>query len=123
MAHFPLLPPHAIRSSHPEENKCLVLLSPLFPGQLRDSVPIRALALPRIVDAPTTRYRSASKVDALLRLAPSSLFALAPRPGAHDFRMLTRLVEHVPSYWLELGRDLAEIPHCVEKLLAEAARQ
>jgi hypothetical protein len=123
MARFPLLPPHAIRGNRPEENKCLVLLSPLFPGRLRGSVPIRALALPRIVDAHTTRCRPASKVDALLRLAPSSLLALAPRSGVRDFQMLTRLVERVPSYWLELGRDLTQIPKCVEKLLAEAARQ
>lgn len=46
MAHFPLLPPHAIRSSRPEENKCLVLLAPLFPKQLPRSVPIRSWRFP-----------------------------------------------------------------------------
>ncbi|CBE70054.1 protein of unknown function [Candidatus Methylomirabilis oxygeniifera] len=122
MAHFPLLPPHAIRSSRPEENKCLVLLAPLFPKQLPRSVPIRVLAIPRIVDAHTTRCRPASKVDALLRLAPSSLLTLAPRPGVRDLQMLARLVERVPSYWLELGRDLTEIPHRVDDLLAEVTR-
>lgn len=122
MAHFPPLPPHAIHGGLPGENKCLVLLSPLFSNQLSRSAPIRVLALPRIVDTLTTRYCHASKADALLRLAPSSLFALAPRSGVREFQALVQLVERVPSYWLELGRDLTEIPHRVQDLLAEVVR-
>lgn len=122
MAHFPLLSPHAIYGRHPGEDKCLVLLSHLFPKQLSPGVQIRVLALPRIADASTTRFFPASRADALLQLAPSSLLALAPRPGARGFQMLTQLVKSVPSYRLELGRDLTEIPHRVQDLLTEVAR-
>lgn len=122
MAHFPLLPPHAIHGRHPGEDKCLVLLSDLFPKRFIPSTRIRALALPRIVETYATRFRPASKADALLQLAPSSLLALAPQPGAHGFQALAHLVRTVPSYWLELGRDLTEIPYRVQDLLAEATR-
>jgi len=32
---------------------------------------------------------------------------------------LVQLVEQMPTYWLELGRDLTEIPKRVAELLAE----
>lgn len=119
MANFPLLSPHAIYGRHPGEDKCLVLLSHLFPKQLSPGAQIRVLALPRIADASTTRFFPASRADALLQLAPSSLLALAPRPGARGFQILTQLVKSVPSYRLELGRDLTEIPRRVQDLLTE----
>jgi len=33
--------------------------------------------------------------------------------------ILTDFVSSVPTFWLNLGRDLAEIPVAVEKILAE----
>jgi hypothetical protein len=32
-----------------------------------------------------------------------------------------QLVERVPCFWLELGRDVAEIPECVDAVLDESA--
>lgn len=122
MARFPLLPPHAIHGGNAGEDKSLVVLSQVFPTRLSRMATIRVLALPRIVDRHPTRFRRASKGEALLALAPSSLLALAPRPGARGLDRLALLVDHVPSYWLELGRDLTEIPHRVDELLAEANR-
>ena len=122
MARFPLLPSHAIHGSNAREDKSLVLLSQVFPTRLSRTAPIRVLALPRIVDRHATQCRRASKGDALLALAPSSLFALPARPGARGLDRLAQLVEQVPSYWLELGRDLTAIPHRVEELLAEVTR-
>ena len=119
---FPLLPPHAIRGNHPWEDKFLILLSDVFPDRLARTASIRVLALPRIINASRSLTRPASKGEALLRLAPSSLLALAPRPGARALERLAKLVEHVPSYWLELGRDLSEIPERVQELLAGATR-
>ncbi len=121
MARFPLLPPHGIHGKNPSEDKALVLLTRVFPKRLARSTPIRVLALPRVAHASATRCRPASKVEALLALSPTSLFALPFRPGARGFQRLSQLVERVPCHWLELGRDLTEIPHRVEELLAEVA--
>jgi hypothetical protein len=122
MARFPLLPPHAIHGRNPGEDKSLVLLSHVLPSQLARSATIRVLALPRVSHASGTRFQPASKSEVLLTLIPNSLFTPIPRPGSRGFQRLAQLVDHVPSYRLELGRDLAEIPRRVEELLAEAIR-
>jgi hypothetical protein len=119
MARFPLLPVHAIHGSNASEDKSLVLLSRIFPRQLARSAPIRLLALPRVLHASGTRFRGASKAEVLLALIPNSLLTPIPRPGARGFQRLVQLVEQMPTYWLELGRDLTEIPKRVAELLAE----
>jgi hypothetical protein len=115
---FPLLLPHAHHSSDPADYKSLVLLADVAPARLKPSVPIRALALPRIVDAPVTRIRPVSKAVALRMIAPSSLLMIPIGPGKQGFDKLSRLVARVPTFWLELGRDLDEIPCRVDELIA-----
>jgi hypothetical protein len=117
---FPSLAPHAIHGRLPSERKPMVLLSPMFSDRLERSVPIRALALPRVADAAITRVHRASRAEALKQMVPSSLFEQLLRPGARGFQRLAQLVDRVPTYWLELGRSLESIPRAVEELLAEA---
>ena len=119
---FPFLLPHVIQGKHPANDKLLILLSQVCPGQLHRFAPIRALVLPRVAHAPDSRLQPASKGQALLALAPSSILALVPSPGEHGLDRLVRLVEHVPAYRLELGYDLQQIPNCVEQLLAKVIR-
>jgi hypothetical protein len=119
---FPELASHAIAGLYAWERKPLVLLTPLFPQRLVRGASIRALALPRIADASATRFRPAAKAEVLLEIVPSSLLDQLLRPGAEGFRRLVKLVDGVPTYWLELGRDLAGIPPAVDALLAEATR-
>lgn len=118
---FPVLIPHAIQGPPPEQDKVLILLSQIFPMQLERGVPIRAMALPRVTDRAASRIRPASKGDAFLALAPSSILIL-PRHRPRGVKTLRRLVEQVPTYWLELGPDIGKIPCRVEELLAEATR-
>lgn len=119
LTRFPALASHAIYGPYPWEEKPLILLSQVCPDRLAMSAEIRVLAFPRIVAARSTRWYPASKPQAFLQLAPSSLFAESLRPGARAFARLAQLIEHVPAYWLELGRDLSEIPERVQELLTE----
>jgi hypothetical protein len=115
---FPALSAHGIRGRLPEEDKSLLLLSDFLPSRLTPTVSIAAVALPRVVSSPTTTLRRASKMEAALRLAPSSMFVLPHARGVRaGFGQLARLVEAVPSYWLELGQDLNEIPARVQEIL------
>ena len=116
IARFPKLLPHALYAPRPEQEKSLVFLSDVFPNQLATSVPIRALALPRVTGASSPRVRRASRVEALFALAPKSLILL-PSSGAKGWENLVRLAECVPSFWLELGDDMSEIPDCIEELI------
>lgn len=121
LGQFPPLRPHAMKGSYPYEDKHLVLLSQVFPSRLERVTTISAVALARIVDNRHSQIRPASKGEALLALAPSSLLVGRISSGVHGFSKLVQLVEHVPCYWLELGRDLNEIPYRVEELLSKVA--
>jgi hypothetical protein len=72
------------------------------------------------VDGIETRVRPASRGQALFGLAPSTII-VALGAGAKGFDRLARLVDRVPSYWLELGRDVTLIPDCVKRVLSEGA--
>ena len=122
LARFPDMVPHVIKGRPPHEEKSVIILSQLFPERLKRMVPIRALLLTRVVEASEPRIRPASKGEALLALGLSSLL-LMPSPGVRGFDKLAQLVERVPCYWLELGRDLRSIPCRVEELLAEVSPQ
>jgi hypothetical protein len=117
LQHFPDLAPHAIPARLPHEDKSLVLLSPLFPNQLARCTRIDLLLLPRVTGVPEPTVRPASKGQALLRLAPSSLLMLPHATGA-AFGRLADLVEQVPRYWLELGGDIRLIPPRIRELLS-----
>lgn len=105
-------------SSGPND-KAVVSLAGVAGLRLGRVAPIRALALPRIVATRGGTVRRASKGDALLTLAPSSLVKRAVPTRACLHRMAL-LVERVPAFWLELGPDLAAIPGDVDRLLSEA---
>jgi hypothetical protein len=109
--------PH-VATNISSEDKSLLLLSQIYPDQLARSVPIRAIVCPRVVDTSKAKIRPASKSDALLALAPSSLLELPNRGlGCRGFQTLVRLIEKVPCYWLEVGRELNHIPACLRDLL------
>jgi hypothetical protein len=119
IARLDRLQQHAIPSDDPREDKSLLLLDEAFPGRIRQQAAIRVILLPKIVGLSSPRLRSATRAEALLRLAPGSMF-LGPSLGAPGLDKLARLVEHVPSYWLELGGDVGEVPPVVERALDEA---
>ena len=113
-----MLASHALSGVISWERKRLVHLADLFGGRLARSAPIRLVALPRVA-GPTTRTRPATKAEALLAMAPTSVFELTPRVGAAGVQRLAALVSRLPACWLELGEDLPEIPQRLEALLGE----
>lgn len=121
LARFPEMAPHVIKAK-PHEKKSVAILSHIFPRRLKRSVQIRAVVLPQVIDAPKSRVRQASKGQALLILGPSSLIEI-PSRGMNGFANLAQLIDQVPSYWLDIGRDLDSIHIQVEKLIEEMAPQ
>jgi hypothetical protein len=117
--HFGWLLEHMV--AEPGEDKRLVALAEVAGVRLRESADIVALVLPRVAGTPRTSYHPATKGEALRRLAPSSILQLplvAPRPALERMAAMT---SRLPTYWLDLGQDLAEIPLRVDEILAEAA--
>jgi hypothetical protein len=120
LSRLPEISRYAIKGRLPHEEKSVILLSQVFPKQLRRSVPIRVLVLPRVVDRPEPRPRRASKGEALLALGPSSLLQIPNRGlGASGFDRLAALVEQVPCFWLDVGCGLGSVAPGVEEILSK----
>jgi hypothetical protein len=120
VGHFPQLRAGAGPVQAVHDDKLLLFPAEVLPTQLARTATIRAIVLPRVAAAEQSRVRRASKGEALLRLAPTSLFT-AFGAGARGFESLAQLVERVPCFWLELGRDIDAIPERVEAMLDEGA--
>ena len=118
---FALFNGHAINGRYSYETKLLVLLSQIAPLRFARACRIHAVVLPRVLHLPASRLRPASKGEALLTLAPSSLLVGEKSHGLQGFNKLAKLVEQVPCYWLELGGALDEIPGVLERVLLETA--
>lgn len=122
LARFGDLTSHTIESGFSPEEKSVLILSQLFPERLQRAVPIRVLALPRVVNSVKAKFRPASRGEALLGLGPSSFLQIPNRErGVRGFDNLAELVERVPCYWLEVGTHLPSIASAVEALLDEVA--
>jgi hypothetical protein len=118
---FPQVLPHTIPARPPEEPKTLVIWSHAYPDRVARSVPLRAVALPRVVGTEETRCARTSKADALRAFVSGSLFTMVPGPDRRTVNRLARLIDRVPAYRLDLGRDFAAIPHRIAQLAEEQA--
>jgi hypothetical protein len=118
LTHFPSLAVHTIAGVYPDEVKYLIFLASLFDFHMESNTRISAVVLPRILKCRGSRVRTAAKAEALLALAPSSLIVGMLSSGMGGFKKLARLVEHVPCYVLELGRNVNDIPLLVEQILS-----
>jgi hypothetical protein len=98
------------------DEKALFFIHEHFPEKLRAGFPVKAIFLPRVTAEKDTRLRPASKAAALLALAPTTVFQMegASKPA---FAKMRRFAESVPSYWLELGSDPAQIPDVIARFL------
>jgi len=99
-----------------EEEKALLFLAQHYPNKVTRGFPIRAILLPRVTGKRETTLTQASPVAALKALAPSTMLQLSGT-GQQEFRAMSTFVKQVPSYHLELGTNLGQIPQIIEKLL------
>jgi hypothetical protein len=118
---FPHLLRHAIAPTHAFERKWLLMLSRVVGADLGGSATVRAIVLPRVVDGAGGRHRRASKSEALLMLAPSTVFAMRPRASRAGVERLFEFVQQLPAYWLEIGSDLDAIPDAIDRILADVS--
>ena len=116
LTRFPRLAPYA-KYGLPHDEKSALVLSEIFPERLERAVPVKVLILPRIVDAEKPAIHCASKSEAISAGEGSFLELPSQGLGKYGLDRLIQLAEQVPSYWLDLGRNLALIPGCVDELL------
>jgi hypothetical protein len=116
---FPELAPFEIKPASEWDHKSMLLLSRIPAIRTVPSTRIRAVVMPRVVGEGPCRWQKASKVQTLIALAPTSLRGPL-NAGYGGFSNLTDFIPRMPCFRLEIGRDVADIPACVDKILAEA---
>ncbi|HUF10499.1 MAG TPA: hypothetical protein VMO47_14360 [Rhodothermales bacterium] len=99
-----------------EGRKDMVFLAEHAPVELADSVPIKVILLPRPSNGGVTQFRPASSGEALRALAPSTIFQLSGA-GRRSFKRLGALVRRVPSFHLDLSRDMRDTAAVVRSIL------
>ena len=99
-----------------EGEKAIMFLSDAFLKKMIQSAALHAIFIPMITHKPHTNIVPASKGQALLALAPTTLFQL-PLMKAETLEILRAIVEQTPCYFLELGTDGTEIAEAVAKKL------
>lgn len=115
---FPYLRPALANGRRLGAEKALYFVYKYAPQKVSVGFPIRAVLLPRVTRLPNTTLKKISSSASLLALAPSTIFQLC---GAGDeaFRTLSKLVRQAPSYVLNVGTDLSQIPGTILTLLSE----
>jgi hypothetical protein len=87
--------------------KSVVFLDTLFPEQIVQSSPLRAICIPVITHTEKTVIVPASKAQAMLALLPTTLFQL-PLADTDKIGSLKKIIARLPCYFLNLGRDSME---------------
>ena len=116
---FPDLAPHRVDSRSAREPKSVVLLAGAGAARLSRSASVHAVALCRVADEANGRVLPASRAEALLALGPSSLLQIHGR-RRDSLERLAQLVQRVPCFRLELGRDPGSVAPRIDEILHRA---
>lgn len=117
LARFPRL--QAARTALPYTNadKALFFFAEPFAQTIVPALPLKMILLPVINAETHSSLCAISPAQALLALAPSTLFQLVGEK-TQTMQQLSRLVRQLPCFRLALGADLAQIPALIADRLA-----
>ena len=108
-------PPHALDDT---QQKNVVRIDLLKPGQLADRLTITAIVMPVIADVPEARLDAITGSSALGPLAASTL-AQAELDDPRPIALMGRLARAVPAYRLRMPRDPERSVSAIEAWLAQ----
>jgi hypothetical protein len=115
---LPHLAPLLANADRLASEKAVLYVHDHFPEQTTRGFPLGAVLVPRVrADRPETRVVGVSRAEAFAALAPSTILQLHTADQS-AFATMSRLVARVPCYGLEVGSDVAAIPHAVADFLA-----
>ncbi len=115
---FPNLRPAVANAARLGEEKAIMFIHESHPNKVSPGFPVRGVLVARVTQCRETRLIPTSRASALFAMAPSTIFQLRD-PSHLALETMARLLEQVPSFTLELGNDLPEIPGVISRLLAQ----
>jgi hypothetical protein len=113
---FPQLQKFELQKNMRRDEKSIIYFSNGYLNKIDNCAEIALLLLPKVVDSNHANFRKAKKSETLLAAAPSSL-RLQISPNKKAFDTISHLVDKTPSYCIEVGKDLDEIPKCVNEII------
>ena len=115
---LPNLLPLLSNADRLESEKAVIYVHRHFPRQTTIGFPLAAVLVPRVrAERRESAIVETSRAAAFGALAPSTILQLHTA-DASVFRAMSKLVERVPCYGLELGSDIAAIPRAIHDFLA-----
>ncbi len=118
LARFPHIAARIHNHDKLDEEKASLFLHRHFPEKLLRGCPARAIILPSVADADTTRLERVPGT-ATWRAMVSCTLAQIPGADRESIALMSAFSARLPAYRLHLGRDLPAIPGVLAGLLAE----
>jgi hypothetical protein len=113
---FPELGAFIREDTRVPDEKAILFVEPMMPGQTAASLQLSAMVVPRVTGQTSSFISEMTSMNALLALAPSTLFQSGNFTQA-DFLKLSRLVRKLPAFQLHAGTDLAALVECLRQFL------
>ena len=115
---LPHLLPLLANADRLESEKAVLYVDRHFPQQTTGGFPLSAVLVPRVrADRRESAIVETSRAAAFAALAPSTIFQLHTA-DREVFAAMSKLVERVPCYGLELGSDVSAIPGVLRDFLS-----
>lgn len=112
---FPELAPGVWNPNFGENEKAVMFMSQIFPNQVKQELPLKAILIPRIKGGETKLVR-ASKIEALVAIAPTTLLQL-PLAETNKIAAFKEIIQKIPCFFLDLGPDVRNVPHVIKEFL------
>lgn len=93
----------------------------LVAGARADRLSMTAILMPHITRAPSSSFRPASAREAMIAMAPSSLFQLHGS-WREDFGLIASVARALPAFHLDLSEDPVEIAVAIRSFLEGRVR-
>lgn len=114
------VPGLASAASFTEEEKAVLDLAVLRPGQVPESLSVEAIVVPWVSDAERSQLRRTSGAATFRALAVTTMFQ-TPNDAGTAMSLIADIARSLPSYELQIGRDLSRAPELLTDLLRSQA--
>jgi hypothetical protein len=92
----------------------------LVPGARAERLAMKAILMPHVARSRSSSFRAASAREAMLAMAPSSLYQLYGSLR-EDFALIASIARTLPAFHLYLGEDPAEVAASVRAFIEQRA--
>jgi len=117
---FPGLAPWLTNTRHLDREKAVLQLWPAYQGQIRLSLPLKAVVAPHFGSIAETRFQPIAKL-ALRSAAAFTTLSQLPYAGRKTYEFIDTLLNSVPCLGMALGSDISAVPAAISHLLQTGA--